>query len=377
MVDALSAWRGQDGPPIVTAPAPIMSGTVRREATVAVAASKPFVKLLTSAVGPSAVAQRNQWLSTLLPQYGLSIEALTGEDARVPHSLSLELLTRSSWLLGSSAIGLEAMKVWSLGDQGIGDYLNATCATVSDFLQTITEHVALLNDGIHFTLENDGETARFVYELDPMLTADPWLAEISLGKVIVELRRAFSGRPDAAPSAVRFTHHAPDYERDYAAVFGARVEFGDDRDLLEFPASLLSTPIPTADPVLHTLLRRQAAAMLRARPQRPTLLERVRVAVCDELGRGGADQGSVARRVGMSVATLRRKLEQEHGTCYSDVVDDLKRQRACEQLTACSLTIDEIAFQAGFSQTTAFYRAFKRWFGCTPAEYRRAHARMR
>lgn len=288
----------------------------------------------------------------------------------------MELLERSAWILGSEAIALRSVQSWQLGDQGLGDYLNATCETVLDFLETIVEHVGLLNDGIRFSVESDGETARLYYDLYPGLEPSRWMAEATLGKVVAELRRALG--PERAHGMVlgaRFRHAAPDYEREYRSVFGAPIAFGDDRDALELPASLLAERFATADPVLNGYLRRQAAGMLRARPEPPSLLERVQSALREELARGTADQPSVARRVGVSTATLRRRLETEHGVRYSDVVDELRRERVAAQLTDPRIGIDRISAEAGFSRPSAFYRAFKRWYGCTPVEYRRARLR--
>jgi AraC-like DNA-binding protein len=160
-------------------------------------------------------------------------------------------------------------------------------------------------------------------------------------------------------------------------VFEAPVEFGDDRDMLEFRENLLTERFATADPVLHALLRRQAEGMLRAHVAPRSLLERVRIAVREELGEGAAAQPSVARRVGVSVATLRRRLEGKHGVRYSDLVDELRRERIEVQLADPSIPIERISYQAGFSQRSAFYRTFKRWYGCTPVQYRRAHSRPR
>lgn len=343
-----------------------------REATVANAASKPFTRLIETASSEA----RAKAFADLPPRYGLSRAALLDPDGRIPYELSLELLERSAWLLGSDAIALRAVQGWQLGDQGIGDYLNATCDTAGDLLATITNHVPLLNDGIHFTFETDGETARLYYDVYPGVTPSRWVTETALGKVVAHLRRALG--PERACGLVRlarFRHSAPEYHRDYREVFGAPVQFGDDRDVLEFRTTVLTERLNTADPVLHALLHRQAESVLRARLEPASLLDRVRCAVRTALHQGSAAQPSVARRVGVSVATLRRRLESDHGVRYSDLVDELRRERIEAQLADPDIPIDKVSFEAGFSQTSAFYRTFKRWYGCTPTEYRRVRSR--
>jgi len=108
--------------------------------------------------------------------------------------------------------------------------------------------------------------------------------------------------------------------------------------------------------------------------ERRSLLEEVQSLVREELPTSSGDQNAVARRLGMSPATLRRRLEERHATRYCDVLDALRRDTAASGLGDTTLSIDEVGRRAGFSQKTAFYRAFRRWFGCTPAEYRRARA---
>src|SRR5258706_15406791 len=86
-----------------TLPPPPISMVPAREATISVAASGPFVKVL-EAEGPEATRHRMETLSVLLPRYGLSLEALASQDARIPHSLALDLLSRNAWWLETESI---------------------------------------------------------------------------------------------------------------------------------------------------------------------------------------------------------------------------------------------------------------------------------
>jgi AraC-like DNA-binding protein len=76
-----------------------------------------------------------------------------------------------------------------------------------------------------------------------------------------------------------------------------------------------------------------------------------------------------AQRLAMSVATLRRRLEEEHAT-FSGIVDELRRQLAEGYLRDDQPTVSEVAFLLGFSDVAAFGRAFKRWHGISPTEFR-------
>ncbi len=350
-----------------------VSQTIARPGpTVSLLVSKPFVRVLDMA-GPQALEQRQQTLLTLLPRYGLSAEALAVDGARMPHDMTLDLLSRSASTLGTDAVVLHALQAWQMGDHGLGDYLNATAATVGDLLATTTQFIGLLHDGQRLSLRADGEDTVLVFEYDEDVTVHPWFSEGVLGKIVAELRRALGPGATAGPSAAHFAHHAPGYERAYRDVLGCPVHFGQGQDALVFPSRVLETPLATADPVLHELLRRQAISLLRTARKRVSFVDQVRAVAEEELGRNTADQGSVARRLGVSAATLRRRLE-ECGARYSELLEELRKDVASRHLSECVLPIEEISVRAGFSQRTAFYRAFHRWFGCTPAEFRRARS---
>ena len=83
--------------------------------------------------------------------------------------------------------------------------------------------------------------------------------------------------------------------------------------------------------------------------------------------------GAKTSKAALSPATLRRRLASEHGENYVQVLNELRCDIARACLERSSISIDEIARRAGFAQNTSFCRAFRRWFGCTPAEYRRKH----
>jgi AraC-like DNA-binding protein len=104
------------------------------------------------------------------------------------------------------------------------------------------------------------------------------------------------------------------------------------------------------------------------------LTERVRSAIAAELAGGNPTVAYVARRLHMSPRTLERRLERE-STTFSAVLEDLRKQLAFRYVGSASLELTEIAFLLGFSQTTAFHRAFKRWTGDTPLKYRDAQRR--
>ncbi|MBK8937957.1 MAG: helix-turn-helix transcriptional regulator [Polyangiaceae bacterium] len=91
------------------------------------------------------------------------------------------------------------------------------------------------------------------------------------------------------------------------------------------------------------------------------------------IGEGLADIATLARRLGVSPRTLQRKLEAE-GVAYSELLDQARRELACAYLADPALSVEEIAALTGYSEASAFSRAFRRWTGASPLRYRRGRA---
>jgi AraC-like DNA-binding protein len=167
-------------------------------------------------------------------------------------------------------------------------------------------------------------------------------------------------------------HRAPESTVEYERTFGsASLEFAAPFSGFELNWRCLETPLPTADSSLHDVLRKHAEAALAELPRAETLTERVRGVVASELPGGASSVVRVAKTLHMSPRTLERKLAGE-GTTFSALLEELRRQLAFRYVGADALDLSEVALLLGFSQTSAFHRAFKRWTGHTPLHYRRA-----
>ena len=273
----------------------------------------------------------------------------------------------------SDAIAIRALCHWRLGDHGIGDYLNASCSSLRQMLQTITQYSGLLHDGVRFTIRSCGDRTFLNCALDPDLTPDKWWFETYLGKVVVELRRALSPDPPAVIRAVLFSHRVPTYEREYGSIFLVPVEFGQGQDAIEFDTQALDTPLASGDPILHGLLRGQAQGLLPPPRSERSFLDWVRLFAREEIVTSSVDQSRIAERLGVSAPTLRRRLSKVYGLRYADVLDELRREVVAQWLIESSVSMNDVSRRAGFSQKTSFYRACKRWFNCSPLEIGRAH----
>jgi AraC-like DNA-binding protein len=164
-------------------------------------------------------------------------------------------------------------------------------------------------------------------------------------------------------------------EPDYAAAMLARgrslgagtMRFGRPSHRLVFDASLLEVPLTSADPAAMQLAREQCDRELAALSESASLAGRVRV----ELTRGdaGATLERVARRLGASTRTLKRRLAEE-GTSFRAISDEARRQKALLLLDDRRVPLAEVAERLGYSDVANFTRAFRRWTGKSPGAFR-------
>jgi AraC-like DNA-binding protein len=146
------------------------------------------------------------------------------------------------------------------------------------------------------------------------------------------------------------------------------------KNALVLPVALLDLPCRRSDLSLLSLLDGYAADRL-GRPPAATFADRARAALSEELQAEHVTAHRLAARLEVSVRTLNRTLAAE-GTSYRRLLDQLRLDIAGHHLVDDRVSVAEVAFLLGFSELSAFHRAFKRWTGCTPAAFR-ASARTR
>lgn len=186
----------------------------------------------------------------------------------------------------------------------------------------------------------------------------------------VSLSRQVSPRP-FAPLAVYFKHDAPKTTEHHAAYFGCPVHFGADKDAMLLSPRSLQEPNALGDEgitqFLVTHLDEELAGIDDALP----LKAQTKGEIARALSEGLPNMADIARRLGLSARSFHRRLA-EQGMSFHDLAEETRREIAVNMLREDQYALSEVAFLTGYSEQSAFNRAFKRWTGATPAAYRKA-----
>jgi AraC-like DNA-binding protein len=294
--------------------------------------------------------------------------ALADAEARIPHLAALALWDGAARQSGDDAFGIHVAEDIRSGAFDVLDYAIRASATLGRGLDCLVRYHRLLHDAAVVLLRVEGDAAWLEHGLPPEAPPLPrHVAEYIVAGWLVVARQATG--IDLAPVEVSFRHPSPPDLTEHHRLFRAPVRFARGRNGLKLPRTLLDAPHVRSDAGLHAVLEQYVRELLGRLPATTGLGQRVRHVIAADLS-AGVDADAVARKLHMSRRTLHRGLVGE-GTTFKKVVDELRRELATRYLTERDMAIAEIAFLLGFSEASAFHRAFKRWCGSTPADYRK------
>jgi AraC-like DNA-binding protein len=267
----------------------------------------------------------------------------------------LDELARSR---GDRAFALTLARAAVIRPLGLFGHMVWLSGTVRDAITRAAKFYAMVSSRATLTLDETPPRATLRQHAVPGVVYSKTLTEFAFASLALRARGATGGKFEL--TAVSFTHAGePSARARYRAAFGAPVEFEAKVDELAFEVDQLDLVLETADEVTSAALETTISKLTTARPH-SVLVDRVRRAVTA----GAETYDSVADKLGTSARTLRRQLEHE-GQSLRAIADELRRERA-DELLAAAMPIKEVAFALGFSEPSAFSRAYKRWTGKAP-----------
>jgi AraC-like DNA-binding protein len=303
----------------------------------------------------------------LLSELGIDPATLEDRDNRFPLDVHARAWRFLSERCPGRALALDWVRSWKTTDAGVMGYVFVQVGTVREAMEAAVRYGHLIDEGETPRLRTDGPTSRLEYGLCPSILAIEHPAETIMAS-LVHFLRAVVGE-SFTPIRVRLPHRSTARTPALERYFGCPVLHEAGEASTEFPTELLDRPLPGADPVLVAYLRKQADALVQQLGSSNTLSQECARRIAERLGSGEPSQTTIARQMGMSERTLQRRLHAE-GTSFNALLEESRRSIAFSYLADRKLAAYEVSFLLGYSEPATFFRAFKRWTGKTPQEYR-------
>jgi AraC-like DNA-binding protein len=316
----------------------------------------------------AALRSRGVDAGALLAQVGLSVEALADPNRRHPLEVTTRLWRLAVEATRDPAFGIEVARHSTFQTFHALGFSVATSATLREGLERIARFFAIVTDAADVRLRTETKRLRLTVHLRP--SADP--ADEAVDAFVaatVRLCRTLCGRA-FSPLAVDLRRAPPADTAPYLRYFRVPVTFGASLDALAFDRASAEARLATANPEIARANDAVAADYL-ARLRDTRLAPRVRDVITHQLPQGDPDPAVVARRLGMSLRNLQRKLADER-TSFLALLDDVRSSLARGYLDEGRYSVSEITYLLGFAGVSNFSRAFKRWTGVSPSAYRQA-----
>ena len=304
----------------------------------------------------------------VLAAAGIDGSALSEPRGRVAVQQVEALLTQLVEQFPDRNLGLALANHHHMTDTHVLGLTAIASATGLDALRRLVRYQALVSTQEPFTITEDAETITLSKKAVHGDTAEH-LIQVFIFAVILNAIRNISGFTGDL-TGIAFTGRPQGPEADYRKHFGPRVSFSSGDAKLAVPRAVLEQPVSTGNVDILTANEPLLSSLVRA-VRENNLLAKIKVAILDRLPDHTLTEEEAAGSQNMSLRTFQRRLEDE-GTRFRALLDQTRTDRAESLLGDPAYSLSEIGYHCGFSEQASFSRAFKRWTGKTPSDYRKA-----
>lgn len=260
---------------------------------------------------------------------------------------------------GDEHIGLFAAETVPFGGYGIFDYLLFASSTFGEFLERTSRFYRLINANAELRLQTHKDL--LLIEVHNRMISSAKLhglsAEYAFAVILLRLRLAIGN--NLKPEKVCLTYSSPANVAAQHRIFHSPLKFNYPANRLIFRRDVFNVPLPQADSALAEMLEHHAQRLLKQLPAEHDITGEVREVLLRTLRSGSISLNATAKCLAMSGRSLQRKLNGQ-GTSYRELLDKIRYELALDYISR-KVGVEEITYQLGFSETSAFYRAFKRW----------------
>lgn len=308
-------------------------------------------------------------MSQELVQLGVTDEQLETPQARIPLRIEQQLFCRALEHSGDAHFGLhmgERIRPRFMGELG---YASMSGTTLGQAVELMVPFLRVTTEFAEAALEKHEDRVEILWQSEFEDLAEArhrveayFAAAIVFGRWITGTNRS--------PREIYFRHQCPSGDAsEYQRIFQCPVHFDAARNAIVMDTDLLDLPLKDADPELHHIMRNRVQQAVTRFLARDNLIDKVRAEIRTQLERTIPQVENVAEGMGMKPWTLRRRLRAEN-TDFSTLLEQERQSLASDWLLNSDRSVSQIAADLGYSEQSAFNRAFKRWFDTTPLLYR-------
>jgi AraC-like DNA-binding protein len=274
--------------------------------------------------------------------------------------------------VGDAHFGVHVWEDFDFGDLGLLGFALLSAADVGSALRTLMRYGGIFQDCDAGELIVEGNRAHVLYRLSPCdLPLSRHDCDMSTAFNVFLLRKVLD--PVWSPLAVQLQYPAPapallgEYER----VFGSRPTFGAATNQIIFERAVLEQPIHSSDKRLYTIIEQNLLLLQEQTRLEGSLAQRMEAAIVPRLSSGPPTLAQIAHTMQLTPRALQRQLAAHH-LRFSELLDKARFGLATRLLATTDYSLAEITYLVGFSEESAFIRAFRRLMGLTPLHYRQS-----
>ncbi len=305
----------------------------------------------------------------LLAAAGADLSNSDDPDARVPCQALGGMFGYAMRTRPLTNLGMKMAAETPIGAFPLLDYLIVTCESVAHGVSQLSRYFRLNDAPYTLEIRENEDPIRIIFHS----IRDSLAFEFGVSLVVLHLREETENRLSAA--FVSFTHRPEDL-LEMQRVLGCPVRSGEPWNGFALSRDAWQLPMRRRDPVLQGVLERHAKEIIACLPAGDDLTIKIRRVIMSRIPQGETEIQSVARSLATSARSLQRRLSAA-GTSYQELLDSTRCEAATRYLQDRRLSIGEVAYLLGYSEPPAFHRAFKRWNGITPQEFRHQRAQGR
>lgn len=297
---------------------------------------------------------------------GLDPSRLSDPNFRYASSGMKKLWTIAAEITGDACIGLKAASYWHPTTLHALGYSWMASASLHEALKRMVRYLDIVSTATRLRLDIVGDEVVLEFPFNAAYVPAEEAVDAALA-VLVDMCRNSYGE-EFAPIQVCLRRAAPDCEHEFRRLFRAPVHFTAGRNAIAFDLAFLDKPLPTANPELVRANDIIVAEHL-AELNKNDIVGRVKVEIIRLLSSGSVSERLIANKLHLSLRSLQRKLVSAR-TSYKSLLEQTRKELAMQYMRDSRHSVNEVTYLLGFSEPSNFSRAFKRWTGYTPSQFR-------